>query len=78
MEKDLVIMKKNEFVRLMEDELNTYEMFDEAMKLIDFLNKALELSEKEIDSLNTKLDNANKEISRLNEELRNERVIYWE
>lgn len=69
MEKDLVIMKKNDFVRLMEEELDTYEMFNEAMKLIDFLNNALELSEKEIDSLNTKLDNANKEIERLNEAL---------
>lgn len=69
MEKDLVVMRKNEFVRLMEEELDTYEMFNEAMRLIEFLNKALELSEKEIDSLNFKLDNANKEIERLNEAL---------
>ena len=69
MGKDLVVMQKKEFVRLMEDELDTYEMFDEAMKLIRFLNKALELSEKEIESLNVKLNDANKEIERLNEAL---------
>lgn len=76
MGKDLVIMQRKDFVKLMEDELDTYEMFDEAMKLIDFLNKALELSEKEIDSLNAKLNNANREIERLNEVLEMEREIW--
>ena len=69
MEKDLVVMKKDEFVRLMEEELDTYKMFNKAMRLIESLNKSLELSYKEIENLNVKIDNANKEIERLNEAL---------
>lgn len=60
MGKDLVIMQKKDFVKLMEDELNTYEMFDEAINIIKILNK-------ENESLNAKLDNANREIERLKE-----------
>lgn len=67
MGRDLVIINRKSFVKLLEEELDIYEMFDDAKKLIDFLQKELELSKKEIDSLNAKLDNANKEIERLKE-----------
>lgn len=69
MGRDLVVINRKSFVKLLEEELDIYEMFDNAKKLINHLNEELEISKKEIDNLNVKLDNANKEIERLNEAL---------
>lgn len=76
MGKDLVVINRKSFVKLLEEELDIYEMFEDAKKLIDHLNKALEMSQKKINDLNNKLCDANKEIVRLNEVLEMEREIW--